>query len=53
MGPGQGLDIQDELLFRGFTIYYQDKATIEAAYKDRYKEVADMFRGLEKEGWEK
>lgn len=51
IGPAQFLDIQEELLFKGFTIYYQDGNTIEASFKNRYLEVANKFREIEKEGW--
>ena len=51
ISPGQSLDIQDELLFKGFTIYYRDGNTIEANFKDRYQEVLKIYRELEITGW--
>ena len=49
--PAQFLDMQEELLFKGFTIYYQDGNTIEACFKNHYMEVLNKFRELDKEGW--
>ena len=51
LDPAQLLDIQEELLFYGFTIYYQDGNTIEAAYKDRYQKVLYKYREIESVGW--
>ena len=48
---GQVSDIKDEVLQRGFKIYLIDENRIEACFKDRYQEVLDKFRDLDKAGW--
>jgi hypothetical protein len=44
-------EIKNELLSRGFTIYYFDDYTIEANFKHRYLEALNKYRELDKLGW--
>ncbi len=44
-------EVKDELLGRGFMIFYSDEYTVEACFKHRHQEVWDMRRELDKIGW--
>ncbi len=44
-------DVWNELKHHGFIIHHNDEHTIEALFKNRYLEVLNKFRELEKIGW--
>jgi len=49
--PELSKEIRDDLFVRDFTIHYFDENQIEANFKDRYQEVSNKYRELEKTGW--
>jgi len=44
-------EIQDDLFYRDFTIYFFDENQFEAEYKNRYEEVLNKYREIESNGW--